>query len=156
MDPKPTAPTPPITPTQGDLQTQSPVQLAGKLLHQPVIIGILVAIGAVILLIVWVAARSSGGNATAVTPYNCHKSWGFDGQPTLKLGDDDSGHAHQCVHELQFLLNKGLAGTAKEPKLSENGRYDHTTSLVVRDFQRAHHLTSSGQVGPTIWQLLRK
>ncbi len=135
-----------------NLAELSPLTLVGKLLKQPIILIGLVVIVVASIGVIFLVTR--GGSTNALSPYNCHKSWNFDGQPTLKLGDDDKDHSRKCVHELQYWLNK--SAVTRDKKLDENGVYDHRTSVAVREFQRTHTMNPDSQMGPKMWSKLRK
>ena len=54
------------------------------------------------------------------------------------------------VRELQIKLNKWLAFTGGA--VQTDGEFGHSTQEAVKEFQRAHGLTSDGKVGPYTWE----
>jgi peptidoglycan hydrolase-like protein with peptidoglycan-binding domain len=95
------------------------------------------------------AAATAGGvpapavTAASVTPAAVHlPPW-----PVLKQGAN-STWPRVTVRSLQFLL------AAHGARIAVNGVFGASTKAAVASFQRTHHLTANGVVGPKTWGAL--
>jgi murein L,D-transpeptidase YcbB/YkuD len=88
------------------------------------------------------AATSSATLLSASVPAHTLPAW-----PTLRQGPN-SAWPKVTVRSVQYLLN------ARGAKLPVTGVFGAATKAAVIKFQRAHHLTPDGVVGPKTWSTL--